>query len=742
MKSFLIVESPTKAKTLRKYLGRDFVIKATIGHIKDLPEKELGVDIEHGFRPKYQIIKGKKKIVKEVKEQAKRSDKIFLAPDPDREGEAIAWHIAEEIGNGDNQKIYRLLFNDLTKKTVMEALRSPQRLNPNRYHAQQARRILDRLVGYQISPLLWKKVKNGLSAGRVQSVAVRLICEREKEIRSFVPEEYWTITVLLEGEGGKKFEATLEKIDNKKEKIRSRSEAEKIKDELHSAKFIVEEIQKKTQRRNPPPPFITSQLQQEAFKKLRFSAKKTMLIAQRLYEGIELGEEGPVGLITYMRTDSPRISDDAAKEVRSFIESRFGEDYLPAKVRAYKSKKGAQEAHEAIRPTSVARTPESIASFVNKDTLNLYKLIWTRFVACQMNPAILDITTVTIGAGRFKLKATGTEMIFPGFTILYPSDGEEDKDRKELPLLKEGEELELLEVTPKQHFTQPPPRYTEASLIKELEENGIGRPSTYATIISNIKDREYVKTVKGHLEPTELGMLVNELLVENFPNILNVDFTAQMENQLDLIEEGKVTWVQTLEDFYKSFKDDLKKAEVSMRNLKKEKIPTDIRCELCGKNMVIRWGQKGEYLACSDYPRCKNTKNFHRDEAGRIVIEREEELGTCELCGKPMVVREGRFGKFLACTGYPKCKNTKPFSSAFPKPTGFKCPVCEDGEIVERLSKKGSIFYGCSRYPKCDFAMSDRPVEGPCPYCGFPVLAETSDGEKIYCPNKGCDYRK
>jgi DNA topoisomerase-1 len=742
-KGLIVVESPTKVKTLQKFLGREYVIKASVGHIKDLPEGELGVDLKKDFQPKYVIIPGKGKIVGELKKASKRVDNIYLGPDPDREGEAIAWHIAEEIGDED-KNVYRVLFNEITKKAVLEALQHPGRLQQPKYEAQQARRILDRLVGYQISPILWEKVRRGLSAGRVQSVAVRIICEREREIQQFVSQEYWSITATLKGkESPVPFDAKLTKWKGKKVTLANESEALAIQKALEAVPFAVSKIVQQEKRRHPFPPFITSRLQQEAYRKLSFSAQKTMWVAQKLYEGVELGEIGMVGLITYMRTDSPRISSEAVHQVRDWIKDRYGESYLPPKPNVYKSRKGAQEAHEAIRPTSIDLEPDKVKNYLDKDQWALYKLIWDRFVASQMASAVFLQTTVEIKADEAIFTSVGTIPTFQGFMALYV-EGEDNnlsadrKDEKEdaekrLPVLSEGEVLELLGLTPRQHFTQPPPRFSEATLIKELEEKGIGRPSTYAAILSTIKEKEYVKLEKGKFAPTEMGLMVNDLLVVNFPDILDVEFTAQMEENLDKIEEGEKGWVETLKEFYHPFQKDLEMAKVSMRDVKKEKIPTDAFCELCHSRMVKRWGKRGYFLACSAYPKCRYTREVEGNEE-----KKEETEARCEKCGSPMVVKSGKFGRFLACSDYPTCKFTKPID------TGVHCPQegC-DGMIVERRTRKGRTFYSCTNYPRCTYALWDKPIPEKCPQCDFPFLVEKQGkgGTLKRCPNKACGYR-
>jgi DNA topoisomerase-1 len=742
-KSLVVVESPAKANTINKFLGPDFIVKASVGHVKDLPEKELGVDIERGFQPRYVTIRGKGRILKELKRSSKHVAHIYLAPDPDREGEAIAWHIAEELKDP-AKTIHRILLNEITKNAVVEAIKNPVELQQSKYEAQQARRILDRLVGYQISPLLWEKVRRGLSAGRVQSVAVRIVCEREREISSFVAKEYWTISARLKKLTSEDaFEAKLTKVKGKKADITAEEKAREIVQELKEADFVVSGVERKERKRYAPPPFITSKLQQEAARKLRFSAKKTMMVAQRLYEGIELGAAGSVGLITYMRTDSTRVSEGALKEVRAYIRGRFGDPFLPPKPLRYRSKRGAQEAHEAIRPTSMEIKPENTASYLGKDEKALYQLIWDRFVASQMVPAIFDQTTVEIEANGYLFSTTGSIQKFPGFTALYveglDEEGEEE-GKAGLPELQKGERLTLLSLSPEQHFTQPPPRFSEATLVKELEERGIGRPSTYAAILSTIQDKEYVKLEKGRFIPTELGGLVNDLLVESFPHILDVEFTAQMEDELDKIEDERVGWLKVLKEFYGPFSESLARAKANMRDVKRNGERTDILCESCGNTMVIKWGRNGPFLACSAYPKCKNTKDFSRDGQGGIVIETVQETGyQCDRCGRPMVVRNGKFGKFLACSDYPRCRATKPLT------LGIPCPVegC-GGELVERRTRRGKVFYGCVNYPQCQFASWGRPVRETCPRCGFPLLIEKSSkrgGVTLHCAKDGCGYR-
>jgi DNA topoisomerase-1 len=747
-KNLLIIESPAKARTIKRYLGPDFMIMASVGHLKDLPVSSLGVDIENGFKPQYVTIKGKGKILRGLKTAGKKAEAVYLAPDPDREGEAIAWHIAEELKSGE-PKIYRVLFNELTANAIREAVSSPQGLNRDKFESQQARRILDRLVGYQISPLLWSRMKRGgLSAGRVQSVAVRMICDREREIHAFESEEYWSLTAHLESEDPPPFEARFFKYNGKKTDLKNEEQTLGIVTEIGEQAFSVLKVSKKAKKKNPPPPFITSLLQQEAYRKLGFSAKKTMSIAQNLYEGIELGKMGQIGLITYMRTDSFRLSKDAISQAREVIDQTFGRDYLPVKPNYYRSRKGAQEAHEAIRPTAAEIDPETVSPYLSKDQLSLYTLIWKRFLACQMKSAIMDQTQAEIVAGNAMFKATGSVVIFKGFTTLYEEGQNNSGTRKDresrLPPLKEGQVLKLVKLEPAQHFTQPPPRFTDATLIKALEENGIGRPSTYATILSNISGREYVSVEKRRFKPTELGFLVTDLLVKGFPDILDTAFTAQMETNLDRIERGEVKWTEVLEQFYESFRKELERAQQEMKG----EVSTDVSCPECNRPMAIKSGKNGLFLACTGYPKCTFTSNFSRDEKGKILLETAskpgKEVGICDKCGRPMVLKKGKFGSFVACSGYPDCKNI--WSKAGTTTTNVPCPEedCQ-GVLVERTSKKGRKFYGCNQYPKCRFAMWDEPFDGVCPECGTPVLGiKHRKGSKsaLVCRKKGCGFTK
>ncbi len=812
-KNLLIVESPAKARTLKKYLGPDFEVKASVGHVVDLPPTRLGVDVAGDFTPEYQVIKGKESVVKDLKKSAGKSAQVYLAPDPDREGEAIAWHIAEQLG-GAPERFHRVLFHELTKSAITKAVANPTHLNHDLYDSQQARRVLDRLVGYQISPLLWDKVKRGLSAGRVQSVALRLVVEREKAITAFTPQEYWTVTAELAAAQPPLFLARLAKLDGKKFDPRSEAEAAAGVAAVEGRDFRVEKVVNRERRQSPPPPFITSTLQQEASRKLGLTPKDTMSIAQRLYEGQET-DQGAVGLITYMRTDSTRLADEAIKEVRDLIGHRFGSEYLPERPHFYKSKEQAQEAHEAIRPTSAFRTPEALAPYLKKNELALYRLIYNRFLACQMAPALFDQTLADIAAGPAWFKASGQTLKFKGFTAVYTEDrdegakpagqdngngnGEDAAQEGLLPPLTEGQALSAKQLIPKQHFTQPPPRFTEAALVKELEDKGIGRPSTYAAILSTLQDKKYVAKAEGekvgrarrHLVPTPLGMMISDLLVESFPQIMEVDFTAGLEKALDRVEEGSQDWRTLLKDFYGPFAKALKAAQKNMRQIKGKGLPTDIKCPTCGGPMSIRLGKHGEFLACDAYPKCKTTRDFTRDEkGGLVVIEPEVETnGVCDKCGSPMQVKKGRYGPFLACTAYPHCKNIKPLEgegngnglapaeplgekcpkcgsdlvikptraggrfiscTGYPKcrysrglPVGVACPTC-GGEIVEKTSRGGKVFFGCDNYPKCDFATWDRPLNEPCPQCGHPFLAEktTRQGTTVRCPAKGCKHQK
>jgi DNA topoisomerase I len=794
-KSLVIVESPAKAKTIGKYLGNQYIVKASLGHIKDLPKKDLAVAVDADFRPDYQVIEGKKKLITELKQAAKNVESVYLAADPDREGEAICAHLQEELdGRGTGKKagpqIFRVMFNEITKNAIQKAFEKPLSVNLNLVDAQQARRVLDRLVGYKISPLLWDKVRRGLSAGRVQTVALRLIVEREREIRAFQKREYWTIDVSLNAKKPPVLKARFVKRNDEAVEIANEESATGIVQQVDGADFIVASVQTREKRRNPVAPFITSTLQQESSRKLRFSVKRTMMLAQGLYEGKELGKEGAVGLITYMRTDSTRVSNDAIAEVQDLIAQRFGPNYVPASPNTYKSKKDIQDAHEAIRPTSVHRTPESVAAFLAEDELKLYRLIWMRFVASQMTPAVFDQTTIEVTArgtdnAEYRFRATGSVPKFDGFLGVY-EEGKDQKDEDDeelkhrLPAVVEGEVLKFKAIEPEQHFTEPPPRFNEATLVKELEANGVGRPSTYAAILSTIQEREYVKKDGGRFQPTELGEIVADLLIENFDHIFDIRYTARMEEELDEIEEGKIDWRVAMQEFYEQLKQDLEHAERNMTDIKRMEKPTDLICEKCGKPMVIKWGRHGSFIACTGYPECSNTREIAA-ESGEVT-EGEEEY--CENCGRPMVLKKGRFGQFYACSGYPDCKTTKQLGgqqkkadvpleetcpncgknlvqrfgrfgefvacSGYPKckytkqPTiGVKCPKCSEGEIVERNSRRGK-FYGCNRYPECDFTTWGKPLPEQCPQCGNPYVVEKwlKAGPVAQCPNPECKYKR
>ncbi|MGK5084317.1 type I DNA topoisomerase [Bdellovibrionota bacterium FG-1] len=747
-KALVIVESPSKAKTIQKYLGREYIVKASVGHIKDLPKSKLGVDTKKGFTPDYQVIPSKVKIIEELKKFAKDVPTLYLATDPDREGEAIAWHINEEL-KARGKKVHRVLFNAVTKPAILEAMQNPQTLNIDKFNAQQARRILDRLVGYKISPLLWDKVRRGISAGRVQSVALRLVVDREAQIKAFIPEEYWSIEGTF-SKVGIDFTAKLFKTDGKDPILPNQATVQKLLDGLKNAKFSIHAIENKERSRKPQAPFITSRLQQEAARKLSFSAKKTMTLAQHLYEGKDLGDLGTHGLITYMRTDSVRTEPSAIQAVRDYISQKYGKDHLPAEPNAYKTKKSAQDAHEAIRPTSLEFTPEKVLPFLDKDEYRLYLLIWNRFVASQMIPAVYDQTAIDVIArdqnGQDQqFRATGSVVKTPGFTAVYTEGhetgevSEDDEKALKLPPLAEGDAVENRAIEPTQHFTQPPPRFSDASLIRELEERGIGRPSTYATILSNLQDREYVeKRDGGRYFPSELGTVVTELLVQSFPDILNTEFTASMEEQLDQIEEGHADWKKTLGAFWKPFEKTLEKAKEQMKNVKRQEVPTDIKCEKCQHTMVIKWGKLGSFLACSNYPECKNTQDFTKDDQGKIVIVPKEYVDKkCEKCSGPMVVKGGKFGKFLACADYPNCKFTAAITM------GIHCPICTEGELCQKQSRYRRIFFSCNKWPKCTFALWDKPLNQPCPQCHFALLTEKITkraGLMHKCPQKECGY--
>ena len=749
-KYLVVVESPTKVKALKKYLGKDYEVLASKGHVKDLPDRSLGVNVDKEFEPQYVTIPGKEKILKEITAAAKGAESVYLAPDPDREGEAIAWHIASELDNP-KDTIQRVLIQEITKKGVIDAISNPVILDLKKYESQQARRILDRLVGYQISPLLWKKVKRGLSAGRVQSVAVRLICEREHEVRKFKPEEYWTVDVNLDATAPPSILARLVSVDGQKIgkdfKIQTGPDAESVKSRVESGKITVKSVQQKERKKNPVPPFTTSKLQQEAYRKLGFNVKRTMSVAQSLYEGIEVEGEGPLGLITYMRTDSTRLSDDAVVAVRQFINDKYGADNVPEKAIQYKTKKSAQDAHEAIRPTTLDYPPDRVAAVLSKEQLSLYRLIWNRFIACQMKPAIYDQMAVEFDAdsGKVALRASGSRLVFKGFLEVYEEGQDEERKRADeedegagesnvLPPLKEGETVKLKSVEAEQHFTQPPPRFNESSLVKELDDRAIGRPSTYATILSTIVDRGYIKKNENRYEPTVLGEKVNELLVEAFPDILSAVFTANMEESLDKVEDGSVNWRILLRDFYKPFSEQVKAAEAGMRNVKASSEPTTIACDRCDGVFHVKWSSRGEFLGCQNYPKCRSTREFVRDADGKIVVTEPKYSGDkCPTCGKDMLVRSGRYGDYIACIEYPSCPTVKsPHSDV-------KCPEegCSGG-LVPRRTRVGKTFWGCTNYPGCQYAVWDKPVNKVCGNCNFPLLTEKTtkrDGTRYVCPS-------
>ena len=792
-KALVVVESPAKAKTINKYLGRDFKVVASMGHIRDLPKSKLGVDVEEGFAPVYDVIPARKKVIKTLRDAAKGVEHIYIATDPDREGEAIGWHLAKELGTK-KRKVSRLMFNEITKTAVKAALEESGEIDQRMVDAQQARRVLDRLVGYKLSPLLWDKVRRGLSAGRVQSVALKLVCDREAEIEAFVPEEYWHVTARLAGHVPPEFDVKLVKRGKEVVKIQNETEAKAALAVLESADYVVDSVTTKERKKHAAPPYITSKLQQAS----RFPVKRTMMIAQQLYEGIELPEEGSVGLITYMRTDSTRVSESALTDVREYIDGAFGADFLPAKANRFRTKKGAQDAHEAIRPTSVAQDPETVKAHLTKEQYYLYRLIWSRFVASQMPPATFDDTTLDVAAAEYVLRAKGSVPKFSGWMAVYEQPGQDaesetatvatagvddDSTTGLLPALSKGDGLELKKLTPEQKFTQPPPRFSEATLVKELEENGIGRPSTYASIIGVLQVREYTEKVEGRFKPTRLGRLVTDLLTASFDRIIQVDYTREMEERLDKIEEGEADYAGTLSSFYEDFQVDLAKAAESMPDIKTKGLPSDETCDKCQSPMIIKVGKFGMFLACSAYPDCQNTRELEKAES---TSEEEEEA--CENCGRPMVVKRGRFGQFLACSGYPECKTTRKListsqglSAAKPdQPLDEKCPKCDanlvikqgrfgeftacsnypkcryvklkstgvpcptdDGDIVERKSRRGRVFYGCSNYPDCDFTLWNKPLKEVCPTCGAPFLVEKvtkRHGRQVLCHKDDCDY--
>ena len=921
-KALVIVESPAKAKTINKYLGKDYVVKASLGHIKDLPKNDLAVDVDHDFEPHYEVIEGKKKLIAELKAAAKKVDEIYLAADPDREGEAICYHLQEELQDKKGvTKIFRVMFNEITKKAVQKAFETPLQVNQNLVDAQQARRVLDRLVGYKISPLLWDKVRRGLSAGRVQTVALRVIVEREREIRAFLKREYWTVDADLVAQKNPVLSARLIRANDVTPELGNQEVTSALVANLDGAAYTVKSVATREKKRNPVAPFITSTLQQESARKLRFSVKRTMVLAQRLYEGIEIGKEGAVGLITYMRTDSTRVGDDAISDVRQYIAERYGAQFVPPTPNIYKGKKDAQDAHEAVRPTSMAYAPEVVEQYLPEDEMKLYRLIWNRFVATQMMPALFDQTTIDVTANgkdgvQYTFRATGSVPKFDGYLKVYQEgkdqvDEEDEELKHRLPAVTEGETLRPEAIRPEQHFTEPPPRYNEATLVKRLEADGVGRPSTYATILSTIQEREYVNKESGRFTPTELGMVVTDLLLEGFDDIFDVKYTARMEEELDEIEEGKLDWRVAMDEFYKRFDKDLRHAEEHMTDIKRMEKPTDLICEKCGRPLVIKWGKHGSFIACTGYPdfssksietnlekvqkdialrqqralkkielslakllakyprtaitwgqggefvvdpgsaripkametalkkiekevarkrledrgkielrlgklqaKYPQMKGFYeldlRDtaEGVALTVQRKEEFCTytreltvdlpdlegadlsdqgdeelCENCGRPMVLKKGRFGTFFACSEYPDCKTTKQIGGTQKKDTpleekcpqcgnhlvmkhgrfgeftacsnyptckyvkqktiGVKCPECSEGEIIERRSKKGKTFYGCNRYPDCTFVAWGKPVSEKCTECGSPYMVEKwlKSGAVWQCPNPECKHQ-
>jgi len=733
-KSLVIVESPSKAKTISKYLGKDYVVEATVGHIKNLPKSNLGVDIENGYAPTFHTIKGKEEVIGRLRQRAAHCSAVYIATDPDREGEAIASDIAQEL-DGDSEKIYRVLFHEITPAGIAEAMKNPSRIDEHLVASQRARRVMDRIVGYKISPFVWKTIYYGLSAGRVQSVALRLVCEREEAIREFVAQEYWSIIGEFETPRKENFLAKLHRIKGEEPQVRDEASAKHLVGEIEKEHFSIADVQKRIVKRNPPAPFITSTLQQEAASRLGFTAKRTMMLAQKLYEGVELGEAGSVGLITYMRTDSTRLSGEAISAVRLYIYENYGKEYMPKEPRHFKKGKASQDAHEAIRPTSIGNVPKFVKKYLDRDLFALYELIWNRFVACQMSSATFEQITVDVQGGPFLFRATGSVPKFRGFLQVYDDiKGEkaaaEDEDpiSKIPPTLHVGEQVALLSLLPRQHFTRPPARYSESTLVKDLETLGIGRPSTYATIVSTIIDRKYVEEKERKLYALDLGMEVNRLLTSSFPEVFNVKFTAKMEEELDTIASGKGTYKKVLDDFYRPFSHALSSLEKNTKEIKRSlQEMTEEKCELCGRPMVIKWGRHGKFMACSGYPECKSTKPLAEDR------EKHQHLAgvKCELCDGEMLVRGSRYGTFLGCSNYPKCRNTKPISM------GMKCPKCKEGDVIERKTKRRKNFYGCSRYPDCDFASWDRPVDRPCDTCGSPYLVvkySQKRGEYHQCP--------
>lgn len=756
--SLVIVESPAKAKTIEKFLGKGYKVMASYGHVRALPSKQGSVDVDNDFEPQYQVLPESQKHIDKLRKEAQRSDEIILATDLDREGEAIAWHLIQALEipeDSDKPQVKRVTFHEITEKAIQEAIAHPRGIAHSLVDAQQARSILDYLVGFNLSPFLWRKIRYGLSAGRVQSVALRLVCEREKEIQGFEPQEFWTLEAVFTTADGSGFSARLYALDGKKlDKfyLQNGTDAQTLRDALAQQAYSVSSLEQKQKRRNPAPPFTTSTLQQEASRKLGFSARKTMSLAQRLYEGVDTGQ-GAVGLITYMRTDSVALASEATQAAQDYIRQHFGPDYALKKPRAFKNKaKNAQEAHEAIRPTGVERTPEALRSCLDSDQFKLYQLIWQRMVASQMAAAVYDATTVDIATaepleqGSYSFRASGQILRFAGFLKLYQEgrdDSSDDKDSeqgdKELPPLQSGQQLAQQELKAEQHFTQPPPRYTEASLVKTLEEYGIGRPSTYASILNTLVQRQYVRLEKRTFYPEDIGMVVNDLLSKHFAPYVDYAFTARMEENLDAISRGETSWRPKLREFWEPFIQQLKTKdkEISKQDVTTEE--TDRTCPECGKPLVVKLGKAGKFLACSGFPDCRYTESLDKEKQQ----EPEHSEQTCDKCGAQMLIKTGRYGKFLACSAYPECKNIQPLVK--PKPTGIACPACGEGELMEKKSRRGKIFYSCNRYPKCKYALWHRPLDKACPQCGHTFVAEKTtkkEGTVHYCPKEGCDWKE
>ncbi len=765
-KSLIIVESPAKAKTINKYLGKNYTVHASVGHIKNLPKSTLGVDVENGYAPSLEVIKGKEEVVKNLREAVRKVDNIYIATDPDREGEAIAADIAEEV-EGADADIFRVLFHEITENGVNEAMKNPVKINTDLVASQRARRVMDRIVGYKVTPFVWKTLYYGLSAGRVQSVALSIICERELQIRDFKATEYWSIIGGFATARRESFYAKLMKIDGKElivpskenlqefhhkkksDKVRyiaTEEEAREHLDRIRDQSFAISDVTKRESKRNPLPPFITSTLQQEASKKFRFSASRTMVLAQKLYEGIALGPDGLVGLITYMRTDSTRLGGDSVTAAREFIAGAYGKEYVPRTPHVYRKKKTSQDAHEAIRPTSIKFSPSAVRKYLDKDLFRLYELIWNRYIACQMEAARMETTTVSVVGGPYLFRASSSTYTFRGFLMVYDESAEPDArpeeedaemvDEKIPPRIAVGDALSLESLVHHRHETTPPPRYTESSLVKTLEALGIGRPSTYAMIVGTILNRKYVEQRDRKLYAMELGLEVNKLLLGSFPHIFNVRFTARMEEELDTIASGKVEYTKVMDDFYIPFKKSLDKASLDAPAIKKSlQTLTDEECELCGKKLIIKWGRNGRFMACTGYPKCKNAKPLPEDRE-----KTQHHTGQkCDLCDGEMIIRSSKFGTFLGCSNYPKCKNTKPIT------TGIKCPKCPTGEIIEKKTKRRRTFYGCSKYPECDFASWDKPTATGCETCGSPYMVEKYSqkrGEYLKCPSCKSEVEK